>query len=196
MTVRDALTAQLTDPAPVIVEEQPAPDAVTPPAASSSIIAALRARAAQLAHETTVDLEVPGYNGVLVGRYRAVPLSSIWATPQGQMRNAVSDWEVGADVLTRALEELLGRNAEGGLEPLAFDGPTRFDDDLVQMLSLEPSARTARAVLIALCGGGDVALGQSRVWAHFMAYQSWLMQGAGEQTQEVAEQIVGEYPAA
>ena len=75
------------------------------------------------------------------------------------------------------------------------DQSARFDDDLVEVLGLQPEARTARAVLVALMGGGE--LGESRVWAHYMQYQGWLMAGVnGEPAEsEVVSQAVGELTA-
>lgn len=166
-----------------VTEEQPAP---------SSMLTALRARAHELAAETTLDLAVPGYGGVLVARYQAVAINAAYSDSASRgAKNPINDWGVAADTLARALEGLYGRNAAGALEPLAFDGPTRYDDELVEMLGLEPEAHTARAVLVAVCGGGE--LGRSRVWSHFMDYQGWLLAVDETPAQEVASQTVGEY---
>jgi hypothetical protein len=166
-------------------EETIAPERQEEP---GSVLAAVRARAAQLATENTVELEIPGYNGVLVGRYRAVSISRFY-TPgsNGQLRNPLTEWGVAADALATALVGLYGRNHQGELEPLAFDREVRFDDDLVALLGLQVAQRSARAVLVALCGGGEK--GQSRLWSHFLTYQTWLMEGAA---QEVAEDAAGE----
>jgi hypothetical protein len=78
------------------------------------------------------------------------------------------------------------------LHPLFTDIAARFDDDLVSALNLHPEARTGRAVLVALCGGGP--LGETRVWAHYMQYQGWLLAGVdGESAEQaVVSQAVGE----
>jgi hypothetical protein len=153
-----------------------------------SVLALVRVRAAQLATESTVELDIPGYGGVLVGRYRAISIARVYNGPAGQLRNPLTDWGVAADALAKALVGLYGRNARGELEPLDHDGETRYDDELVAKLpSLNPAEHTARAVLVALCGGGE--LGESRVWSHFLAYQGWLTEGG---VQEVAANAVGE----
>ena len=195
MGIRDAVEAATGDTVAFDaidgVEEDTTP-AHTPASAPGSVLAELRARAAQLTAQTTVDLEVPGYNGVLVARYGAVSISRIYAQNPGEL---IPKWTVAADTLGRALVGLYGRNANGDPEPLATDGPTRFDDDLVEMLNLHPTERSVRAVLVALCGGGE--LGESRVWAHYMQFQGWLMAGAdGDDApaQEVVEAVVGEFP--
>jgi hypothetical protein len=107
----------------------------------------------------------------------------------GQMRNPMGEeWGVGADALATALVGLYGPNRHGELVTLYTSGdPARYDDELVDALKLRPAQRTARAVMVALMGGG--ALGESRVWAHFMQFQNWLMAGVGE---EVADVAVGE----
>jgi hypothetical protein len=166
-----------------------APEPEVPSGASSSVLAAVRTRAAQLSEAATVDLALPGYDN-LIGRYRAVSLPRIYGKG-GQMRNPMGeDWGVGADALASGLEGLYGLTPDGETVPLYSDGlVARYDDDLSERLGLAPRTRTARAVLVALLGGGNEALGESRVWAHFLAYQAWLTDGGA---QEVAEQAVGE----
>jgi hypothetical protein len=154
---------------------------------AGSILASVRARAAQLQAETTTDIPLPGYDGKLVGRYRAVSLPRLYGR-NGQMHNPMGeDWGLGADALATGLEGLYGLDPQGELVPLYASGdPARYDDELAQALGVE-AEHTARAVLVAVMGGG--ALGESRVWAHFMQYQNWLVAGTGE---EVAELAVGE----
>jgi hypothetical protein len=175
------------------IEEAEAP-APPPTAAPGSVLDKLRASAAQLAKQQTIDLEIPGYNGVLVARYGAVSIARIYAQNPGEL---IPKWTVAADTLGRALIGLYGRNASGDPEPLQHDTPTRFDDDLVTMLNLHPTERSVRAVLIALCGAGDQELGESRLWAHYMQYQGWLMTGGDDgeaPAREVVDAIVGEFP--
>jgi len=167
--------------------ELPAPNGAGA-VADSSVLAAVRVRAAQLAQENTVELDIPGYSGVLVGRYKAISIARVYGGQSGQqLRNPLGDWGVAADALARALVGLFGRNEAGELEPLFHDQDARYDDELAGVLELEPTEHTARAVLVALCGGGE--LGESRVWQHFLMYQSWLTEGSA---QEVAAEAVGE----
>ena len=198
MGIRDAVAAAAGDTVAfdaidgVDQEDTETTSAHTPASAPGSVLNDLRARAAQLAAQQTIDLEIPGYNGVLVARYGAVSISRIYAQNPDQL---IPKWTVGADTLARALVGLYGRNAAGVPEPLQHDVPTRFDDELVEMLGLHPAERSARAVLVAVCGGGE--LGESRVWAHYMQYQGWLMAGADDgdaPALEVVDAIVGEYP--
>jgi hypothetical protein len=173
--------------ASVVSEPEPAP---------GSVLAALRERAAQLRAEQTTDLDIPGYNGLLVARYRAVSLGRVYARASGVQTPLTFEWTLAADTLAGALVELFMRDAADSeeLHPLFTDIAARFDDDLVSALNLHPEARSGRAVLVALCGGG--ALGESRVWAHYMAYQGWLLAGVEEEEgtieQAVVSQAVGE----
>jgi hypothetical protein len=166
----------------------------SPEPAPGSVLAALRERAAQLRSEQTTDLDIPGYNGLLVGRYKAVSLSRVYAKSGGTETPLNPEWTTAADTLAGALVELFMRDAAESTElhPLFTDISARFDDDLVSALNLHPDARTGRAVLVALCGGGP--LGETRVWAHYMAYQGWLLAGVeGEPTEQaVVSQVVGE----
>lgn len=181
-TLNEAIT-QVTDQP----TQEFMPDPEVRVGAGSSVLAAVRARAEQLSHENTVELDVPGYDGVLVGRYKAISIARVFNGPAGSMRNPLTDWGPGADALGQALIGLYGRNDDGELEPLFLDQAARFDDDLVDALKLKPVKKSARAVLVALCGGGE--LGESRVWSLYMNYQNWLTEGAA---QEVADESVGE----
>jgi hypothetical protein len=195
MSLREALNDIAPSPEPsgleAVVEDEVEPERG---AAPGSILESLRARAQQLQAEKHIDLEIPGYHGQLWGRYRAVSLART-LTQAGEVNPMVPKWTVAADTLARALEAVYYRNEHGELQPL-YPEPVRYDDELVEMLNLRPAERSARAVLVALCGGGN--LGESRVWTHYMAYQGWLMAGDEEGetlAQEVARATVGEYPA-
>ncbi|MBO0881939.1 MAG: hypothetical protein J2P17_16675 [Mycobacterium sp.] len=170
------------------------PEAEVVEPAPGSVLAALRERAAQLRTEQTTDLDIPGYNGLLVGRYKAVSLGRIFAKSQTIQTPLNPAWTMAADTLAGALVELFMRDDPDSdeLHPLFKDISAKFDDDLVDALNLHPEARTGRAVLVALCGGG--ALGETRVWAHYMQYQGWLLAGVeGESAEQaVVSQAVGE----
>lgn len=194
MTLENAVSelVQPHDGVPDAVDE-PGPEPVN--AAPGSVLAALRERARQLREEHTVDLDIPGYDGMLVGKYKAVSLGRVFSKRADTPINP--DWTVAADTLGKALVEVLMRDSPSGesVYPLFTDQVARFDDDLVEALGLAPAQRTARAVLVALCGGG--ALGESRVWAHYMQYQGWLLAGLeGDESAEemIASRAVGELP--
>ena len=192
MPLNDALDELVTPQAlePPGAEPEPEPENAAP----GSVLAALRARAKELREQQTTLLDIPGYDGMLTARYRAVSLGRIFAKRSDATTPINPDWTMAADVLAGALDELLMRDApDGDLYPLFTDQPARYDDDTVQALGLEVRERSARAVIVALCGGGP--LGESRVWSHYMAYQGWLMAGVEGETAEAeaARAAVGEY---
>lgn len=191
MTVTDAVQERLAQAPPEPREPEPPDAEVVAEVVPGSVLAQLRARAAELTAQRTVDLPIPGYDALgLHGRYRAVSIAKVFG--DANVANPlVPEWQVAADTLARALEQLLLLN-DGKLEPFAPGVTLRFDDDLVAALELHPEGRTARAVLKALLGGGE--LGESRISAHFMRYQGWLL-GGGEDdasVREVARDAVGE----
>jgi len=194
MTLRDAVidaatpSAEIEDQVPTREDPAPGPE-LGPVPVAGSVIEQIRARAHQLQQEQTVELPIPGYNDLLWARYSAVSMSKIYVT--GGVA-AMPDWRRAADALARACVGLYGRDEDGDLEPLALDVEVRFDDDLCEILGLEPPERTARSVLVTLCGGGE--LGESRVWSHFMSYQNWLVTGDEGGAAEVTERVLGEYP--
>ena len=185
--IRDAVDARVGGEPEAPPVALPAPER----AHDSSMLASLRQRAKQLATETTVDLAIPGYNDELWGRFKAISLARV--LNQGDTVNPIMPpWQTAADALAGACVGLFGRNGKGELEPLAHDVAVRFDDDLVDMLGLDPPHRTARSVMVTALGGGE--LGESRVSSLFMNYQGWLMAGA-EGDRDAAERAVGEFPA-
>lgn len=172
------------------VPELPAPEPEAP--ADDSILAAVRQRAAAITAEQTVDLEIPGYEGVLLGRYHAISISKFNRLTGNEVQVPFLDWRSAADALASALDGLYAiKNDE--VVPLYTSGdPARYDDELAQNLGLAVTERSARAVMAALFGGGGK--GESRVWQHFLTYQQWLMEGAAQE--EVATRAVGEPSAA
>jgi hypothetical protein len=168
--------------------EGPEPEAeVEPQVAAGSVLASVRARAAQLQAEVTVDLPVPGYDN-LVARYSAISISKFNKVGGAEIQIPFLDWRTAADALATALEGLYGLGPTGELAPLYADGSTaRYDAELASSLGLAVSEPSARAVMVAVFGGGGK--GESRVWTHFLSYQAWLVEGGAE---EVASRAVGE----
>lgn len=193
MPLNDALDALVTPSPPDAPEVSDRPEAESATAAPDSVLGALRARAKELREQTTTLLDIPGYDGMLTARYRAVSLGRIYAKRMDATTPINPDWTMAADTLASALDELLMRDApDGDLYPLFTDQPARYDDDTVEALGLVVTERSARAVIVALCGGGP--LGESRVWSHYMQYQGWLMAGVEGDTaeNEAARNAVGE----
>ena len=177
-SLKDAVTDLVTD-APGFPggghgdEPEPEPEAAAP----GSVLAALRERARKLRDEQTVHLDIPGYDGYLVARFHAVSLGRIFGKRVDGTTPINPEPGMAADVLAQAVDDVLMRDSPESdeLHPVFTDQFARFDDDLVEALGLEPTQRTARAVVIALCGGGP--MGESRVWALYMQYQGWLLAG-------------------
>jgi hypothetical protein len=57
-------------------QAEEATDITGTPAAGSSMMAALRAKHDQIARSTTIDLDLPGYGGLLVVRYHALDVQN------------------------------------------------------------------------------------------------------------------------
>lgn len=162
-------------------------------AAPGSLLADLRKRAGQLRDDDHIDLEVPGYQGRLVARYRALdrnqldPILERATTKRGEQTNAMCDG------LCLALVELFGVDSDGKLVGLFDDQAARYDMDLAEALGLTPSDRSARGVLLALFGApNERAAGL--VNTQFRLYAEWLngdVDGTPP-TQEVIDTAVGE----
>lgn len=164
--------------------------------APESVLAVIRRRARELREQQTIVLDIPGYDGYLAARFRAVSIGRIFSKRADGSNPLSVDWTVAADILGGAVDDVLIRDSpDGEAHPVFTDQTARFDDDLVEALELEPAAQTARAVLVSLCGGEE--MGESRVWSLFMQYQGWLVSGVGgdDLTEgDAAGRAVGEYP--
>lgn len=172
---------------------EPTPAALAVP---GSLLADLRKRANELREDDHIDLEMPGWNGSLVARYRALdravldPILDRAVNRKGEGTNAM------ADALCLAHVEVFGKDVDGSLVSLFNDQPARFDLDLAEVLGLTPVERSARGVLLALFGApNERAAGLLN--NQFRQYAEWLngdVDGTPP-TQEVVNQAVGESPA-
>ena len=166
-------------------------------AAPGSLLDDLRKRATELREDDHIDLDVPGFSGRLVTRYRALertvldPILDRAVNRKGESTNAM------ADALCLAHVEVFGVDVEGNKVALFADQPARFDMDLAQALGVTPTEHSARGVLLALLGApNERAAGLLN--NQFRAYAEWLngdVDGTPP-TQEVVNQAVGESPAA
>jgi len=181
----DALTE---DEASDVDAEAATPSPIGSP--PGSVLAALRARASEVEADTTVDLALPYFKGLLWGRYQAVPMSRIYRTRNNQVLNPLTDAALAADVLGAACLELLVLE-DDELEPLTAPGSDfacRYDDDLAAVLGLAPAERTARSVMFALYASSGRA--EALIVSHFQSYFQWLTGEEG--ALEVADSVVGE----
>lgn len=163
-------------------------------AAPGSLLADLRKRAEELRDDSHIDLEVPGWQGRLVARYRALERSRLDPILERAVNKKGEGTNAMADALCLALVELFGVEANGALTPLFSDQPAKFDMDLAQALGLTPTERTARGVLLALFGAPNERAG-GLLNNQFRLYAEWLngdVDGDGTPAQEVADTAVGE----
>lgn len=102
-----------------------------------TVLAKLRAARAKLEANRTVDIEIPGWSGLLFARYKQLsyedwrPLTAAERGPQSPTEELVTAW----DTLIAACECIMIANDEGELEPLG-DGKVRFDSRLADLLPL------------------------------------------------------------
>lgn len=115
----------------------------------------LRERRAEIGSDRTMDLEVPGYDGLLVVRYRRLEWDEISkiATKTEKSKNPRRILLHQVDVLIAACEQVLIVH-EGSLKPIneAFpelgDEPVRYDVPLANALGFQ--AGSAREVVLGL----------------------------------------------
>lgn len=152
-----------------------------------SVLAQLRRRREALQQERHIDLEVPGYDGMLLARYRPVAwerLREINERAEKTLRsNPRKDLIASADVLISACECILYREEKGGdtAKVLGGDSPMRFDKRLAETMGI-PEASTARQVLFGIFAD-DLSVTSTYVE---------LLEWQGEGDVEVDDELVGE----
>ena len=155
-----------------------------------SILESLRARAQQLQAEQMIDLDIPGYQGQLVGPLpRGVAAAGAVGRRGDQPDPAQMDDGRRHAGAARSMPLLPRRDRRAGA---AVPEPMRFDEDLARDVRAAPG----RAVGARRAGRAVRRRRARRValWTHYMAYQGWLMAGGDEDgplAQEVADAALG-----
>ena len=114
MPLQDAVDELVTPPpeaqaVPEVDEPEPESDAAAP----GSVLAVLRERARQLREQQYVNLDVPGYDGYLVARYRAVSIARVFAG-RTDVTALNPDTPLAADTLGQAIEDIYMRDSPDG----------------------------------------------------------------------------------
>lgn len=150
---------------------------------SATLLQQLRDRRQALVAGRTIDLDVPGYDGDLVVRYRFVPYEELAAA--GEALAKVKDprqREVFAacDTLARCADEVFLR-VGGELTPVSEDGvPVKFDDRLAEALGFDDPG-SARLNVRETFACNDYA-----VIAQAIEVSAWLQDGEANATEEAA----------
>ena len=176
MGIADALDAATNGGVEPDVYEQPteAFEAVVE-VEPDSVLAELRERVSRTDLDNTVTLELPYFGGLLWARYKPIPVGKVLRTSRPGVEVGL-DPAIAADALATACVELLRTPRDGGggdLIPLDPSGDvTRYDDGLVALLGLQPTQRTARAVVFSLFRASGRA--DALILQHAGQYIEWL----------------------
>jgi len=158
---------------------------------NSSVLDAIKARRKELAGSKTLTLQVPGYGGHLLIKYKAVSEKELRPITQKVEKSLNSNKEssyldLAADLLIKACDDVLVRETvDAEPEPINQQGATTFSTGtLNDYLGLE--AKTAREEVFQLFSpDGSQPLAATQ---HAQAITSWL-QGNLE---EIDKQLLGE----
>lgn len=156
-------------------------------AAEGSVLAQIRQRREELKRDRHIDLDVPGFDGLLVARYQPLAyrkLREIIQRAEKQHRSdpAMEELAGAADVLNNACAGLFVR--EGGeVVPVTHNGEPvmRFDRECAAALGLDQE-QTAREVLF------DVFPDEFSVLIQYKAFSEW----QARTEPEASEELVGE----
>src|SRR5215213_2645617 len=103
------------------------------------------------------DFDVPGYDGLLVARYRRMKTEELvklgehieQPQPGDNLAAARASVLLNADFLANACMELFGRSDDGDLQPLGEGHAMRFDSEFAQMMGYEVTVEEgAREVVL------------------------------------------------
>lgn len=170
------------------LEDDPILEDIPPAPVAMSVLDRVRARRAEVMAERTIDLEVPGYDGDLVVRFRPLegPVFARLAfalNPQaGERMEDRRHSAIYTEALIEGCVEVMVRPAPGAPPvPLTEDPPpVRFEQRLADLLGFE--AKTARDVVRGVYGR-EAAMVQ-----HVMA----LFGFSSDTSLEVDEAVAGE----
>lgn len=148
---------------------------------NGSLLGALREQAKAVASDTTTDIDIPGYGGVLFARYHALDsqeLDDIRRKVRAETKNRSDQVTYAAlDTLILACEEFWVRSETEGVIPFRkvrgvdSELPVKYDQVLAEKLSFElPNPPTARSVVIELFGGNVLA-----AQAHSALVSQWML---------------------
>jgi hypothetical protein len=164
-------------------------DMVTDAVKSGSPVDRLRKRRAELEAGVLLDIEIPGYEGVLVARYkRLTPEQLNAALADGAAtagKSADAQLVAAADIVTRHVLEVTFREPDGTYIPLDPDDaePMRFDDRLARIMNFPiPDDWNPRVVLMGLVVRGNES-GIAGMARSLIEWSSGLTQGARETLQ-------------
>lgn len=139
------------------------PDQPEDRAAPGSLLSRLRSRAAELQRERVCDLDVPGWRGELVLRFRPLSVAQLDRFVQAQAKRKTSDVSEGIESMVSMCIGVFARDG-GRLVALSDeDGPVRIEHRLGVLLDMPvpPDATlTSREVVSFLFGGNAFALGE------------------------------------
>jgi hypothetical protein len=160
-----------------------------------SIMDKLRQARAELEEQETVDLEVPGYRGLLVARYHLLSgkeLQKIGKRVRGQFRH-IRDQQ-GEVVLAMASDTLINSciglfyKDEDDLHDISVNGvPLTYSsgNDLTDFFEL-PEAGTARDAILSLFGGEDRDIA---IIEHYQRLYRWMRDTSNDVTADLLGEI-------
>ena len=162
-------------------EESPA-DAF---AGDPSLIARLRALREEAKADHHLDLDIPGYEGLLVARFKPYSIAkseakaNVLRKEMGKKRSVLL--QASCDGLIDACDEVLIRKTpDADLQPVDDVTPVRFDSRLAELLGIQ--ATTAREVVVGLFPT------EQSILAMNVAVSEWLQ----DVTRDVDEDLLGE----
>lgn len=147
-------------------------------AVQGSLLDGIRERYERLAQDGSTTFDIPGYGGLLVGRYRRLS----WKEIQELRETHAESGDVvayNADLIADACEELLVRDEQGQIRTLAEEAgqavPIQFDLDLARILGIDDSPQSRGAVVLEAFQGNELAVN-----AHSLEIFEWMVRGRSD----------------
>lgn len=138
-------------------------------ASQESVLGRLKTRRLELEANKTVDIEIPGWNGILFARYKSIPYETFKEVAGEEHESATDELVSAWRTLQGACDCILIRNDDGELEPLD-DGAVRFDTRLARYTG-DDLSQTPDEVI------DNLFPNEPSVIAHHNQYVYWLSTG-------------------
>jgi hypothetical protein len=146
------------------------------PEENPSLLDELRRQRDEIGEDQRVDLDIPGYNGKLVARYRRVEYEELATIAKrvNKSKHPQKELRAQCETIATACVEILIRQ-EGELKQLGptagvGDGPVKYDARLGQVLGFDPQGSGVAAVLAAF--NNEVAIP-----SHHNELAEWFAEG-------------------
>lgn len=133
---------------------------------SGSLVASLRAKRAELEAERFTEIDIPGWEGLLVARYHAVTWETVRSFADKENPTPGEEVSTAWATLAAACHEVLSRDDDGELKSLATPG-LKYEEKLARLTGDEISSTPFEVI-------DNLFPTEVALMTHYGMYMEWL----------------------